>query len=51
MPVTFEGFIGPVRVYNVATHVTGKDFCIFEVDADGPSAVSTTFEMDLEATN
>lgn len=33
---TFEGFIGPVRVYNVATHVTGKDFCIFEVDADGP---------------
>jgi Icc-related predicted phosphoesterase len=28
---TFEGFIGRVPVYNVATYVTGKDFWIFEL--------------------
>ncbi len=30
---TFEGFVGRVPVYNVATHVTGKDFCVFELGA------------------
>jgi Icc-related predicted phosphoesterase len=28
----FEGAIGDVPVYNVAVHVTGKDFWIFELD-------------------
>jgi Icc-related predicted phosphoesterase len=28
----FEGSIGDVPVYNVAVHVTGKDFWIFELD-------------------
>jgi Icc-related predicted phosphoesterase len=29
---TFEGSIAGVPVYNVATHVTGRDFWIFELD-------------------
>jgi uncharacterized protein len=29
---TFEGSIGAVPVYNVAGHVTGRDFCIFDLD-------------------
>jgi Icc-related predicted phosphoesterase len=29
---TFEGFIGPVPVYNVAVPVIGRDFWIFELD-------------------
>jgi uncharacterized protein len=29
----FEGFLGPVPVYNVAIHVTGRDFWIFELEA------------------
>ena len=29
---TFEGAIGAVPVYNVAVHVTGRDFWIFEVE-------------------
>jgi Icc-related predicted phosphoesterase len=29
---TFEGFLGPVPVYNVALHVTGRDFWIFELE-------------------
>jgi Icc-related predicted phosphoesterase len=37
---TFEGRIGAVPVYNVATHVTGRDFWIFELSArPGGSAV------------
>jgi len=28
---TFEGFVGRVPVYNVATHVTGKDFWVFDL--------------------
>jgi Icc-related predicted phosphoesterase len=28
---TFEGFVGTVPVYNVAVHVTGRDFWIFEL--------------------
>jgi Icc-related predicted phosphoesterase len=33
---TFEGAIGPVPVYNVAVHVTGRDFYVFEL---GPHEV------------
>jgi Icc-related predicted phosphoesterase len=29
----FEGFLGAVPVYNVAIHVTGRDFWIFELEA------------------
>jgi Icc-related predicted phosphoesterase len=29
---TFEGCIGPVPVYNVAVHVIGKDFWIFDLE-------------------
>jgi Icc-related predicted phosphoesterase len=38
---TFEGRIGPVPVYNVSVHVTGKDFWVFEleVEARGRTAV------------
>ena len=31
---TFEGRIGDVPVYNVAVHVTGRDFWIFELDVE-----------------
>ena len=38
---TFEGRIGDVPVYNVAVHVTGRDFYVFDLDvaARGHSAV------------
>jgi Icc-related predicted phosphoesterase len=29
---TFEGRIGETPVYNVAVHVTGRDFYVFELD-------------------
>jgi uncharacterized protein len=32
---TFEGFIGPVPVFNVAVHVMDADFWIFEFDREG----------------
>jgi uncharacterized protein len=35
---SFEGAIGPVPVYNVAVHVTGRDFYVFEL---GPHEVET----------
>jgi len=31
----FEGFIGPVPVFNVAVHVLGGDFWVFEFDEQG----------------
>ena len=31
----FEGCIGDIPVYNVAVHVTGRNFWIFELDAGG----------------
>jgi uncharacterized protein len=31
---TFAGAIGGVPVYNVAVHVTGRDFFVFELDSD-----------------
>ena len=33
---TFEGAIGAVPVYNVATQVTGRDFWVFELDPSSP---------------
>jgi uncharacterized protein len=32
---TFEGFIGPIPVFNVAVHVMNTDFWVFEFDRDG----------------
>ena len=32
---SFEGRIGEIPVYNVAVHVTGRNFWIFEVDGSG----------------
>jgi Icc-related predicted phosphoesterase len=32
---TFEGFIGPVPVFNVAVHVLDADFWVFEFDEEG----------------
>jgi Icc-related predicted phosphoesterase len=31
----FEGSIGEIPVYNVAVHVTGRNFWIFELDGSG----------------
>jgi Icc-related predicted phosphoesterase len=36
---TFEGAIGSVPVYNVAVHVTGRDFWLFELDVPQPAAI------------
>jgi uncharacterized protein len=38
---SFEGAIGPVPVYNVAVHVTGRDFYVFELG--GPHEVEVEF--------
>jgi Icc-related predicted phosphoesterase len=32
---SFEGCIGDIPVYNVAVHVTGRNFWIFELDGSG----------------
>jgi Icc-related predicted phosphoesterase len=32
---TFEGFVGAVPVFNVAVHVMGRDFFVFELDGEG----------------
>ena len=32
---TFEGFVGAVPVFNVAVPVLGRDFFVFELDAEG----------------
>ncbi len=45
---TFEGFIGRVPVYNVATHVTGKDFWIFELAAEQRPRVERPEEARAE---
>jgi len=37
---TFEGSIGAVPVYNVAGHVTGRDFWIFDLDLAGKEVES-----------
>jgi Icc-related predicted phosphoesterase len=45
---TFEGFIGRVPVYNVATHVTGKDFWIFELGVEERPQVERPEEARAE---
>ena len=45
---TFEGFIGRVPVHNVATHVTGKDFWIFELGVEERPRVERPAEARAE---
>jgi Icc-related predicted phosphoesterase len=45
---TFEGFIGRVPVYNVATYVTGKDFWIFELGVEERPRVERPTEARAE---
>lgn len=45
---SFEGFIGRVPVYNVATHVTGKDFWVFELAPEERPQVEKIVEARAE---
>jgi Icc-related predicted phosphoesterase len=45
---TFEGFIGRVPVYNVATYVTGRDFWIFELGIEERPRVERPEEARAE---
>ena len=46
---SFEGAIGQIPVYNVAVHVTGRDFWIFDLEgARGRSAVEVESRAELE---
>jgi Icc-related predicted phosphoesterase len=49
---SFEGEVDGVPVYNVAVHVTGREFWIFELDADKTtSAAPLLMEENEESTN
>jgi uncharacterized protein len=41
---TFAGSVGAVPVYNVAVHVTGRDFFVFDLDSDAPDARGAKLE-------
>ena len=41
---TFAGAIGSVPVYNVAVHVTGRDFFVFDLDSDAPDGSGAKLE-------
>jgi Icc-related predicted phosphoesterase len=45
---TFEGFVGRVPVYNVATYVTGKDFWVFELAVEQRPRVERQEEARAE---
>ncbi|HEY7693577.1 MAG TPA: metallophosphoesterase [Gaiellaceae bacterium] len=45
---TFEGFVGRVPVYNVATYVTGKDFWIFDLTPEQRPRVERPAEARAE---
>jgi Icc-related predicted phosphoesterase len=45
---SFEGFVGPVSVYNVAIHVTGRDFWYFDFDASGRPVAQRAAEARAE---
>jgi len=45
---TFEGFIGRVPVYNVATYVTGRDFWLFELAVEERPRVAKPTEPRAE---
>ena len=46
---TFEGFVGRVPVYNVATYVTGKDFWVFELSVEERPRVERPEEAEARA--
>jgi Icc-related predicted phosphoesterase len=41
---TFAGAVGAVPVYNVAVHVTGRDFFVFDLDSEAPDATGANLE-------
>jgi Icc-related predicted phosphoesterase len=41
---TFAGAVGAVPVYNVAVHVLGRDFYVFELDSDAPDGSGARLE-------
>ncbi len=41
---SFQGDVDGVPVYNVAVHVIGREFWIFELDADTPAAAAVTVD-------
>jgi len=41
---TFSGAVGGVPVYNVAVHVLGRDFYVFELDSDAPDGSGARLE-------
>jgi len=45
---TFEGFVGRVPVYNVATPVTGRDFWVFELSVEERPRVERAAEARAE---
>jgi Icc-related predicted phosphoesterase len=45
---TFEGFIGRIPVYNVATYVTGRDFWLFELSVEARPRVDRPAEARAE---
>jgi uncharacterized protein len=44
---TFAGSVGPVPVYNVAVHVTRRDFFVFELDTDAPDGHGARLEATV----
>jgi uncharacterized protein len=44
---TFGGAIGAVPVYNVAVHVTRRDFFVFELDSDAPDGSGAKLEAPV----
>ena len=44
---SFAGSVGDVPVYNVAVHVTGRDFWIFELDAGGRGRTAVEVGRDV----
>jgi len=44
---TFAGAVGSVPVYNVAVHVTGRDFFVFELDSEAPDASGAKLEAPV----
>jgi Icc-related predicted phosphoesterase len=47
---TFEGALGDVPVYNVAVHVTGRDFWIFDLDVEQAGHTAVEVEGRTEGT-
>ncbi len=44
---TFAGAVGAIPVYNVAVHVTRRDFFVFELDSDAPDGSGAKLEAPV----